>query len=140
MCTKCKKRNKKGRVGAVSDWDINELAVMGAGGLISKALVNPLSKAIWKNSKPKYTPLIIKAGLAFAMSMIEDKTAQTAAKGAAVATLLEAGDILLPKVFDPTGFYMPQDAATSGVGAVELVWQGEILEQGDTIAGAEDVL
>ena len=104
---KYSKKRKIGKAGGNIFDGINfeELAVMGGGGLAAKALVNPLSKAVLGDGKypklAKWFPLIVKTGLALGLNMIPDPMAKTAAKGAAVATLMELGDTFAPAVFKP---------------------------------------
>ena len=104
MARKFKKR-KIGKAGGniFDGWNFEELAIMGAGGLAAKALVNPLSKAMLSGGKyPKlerWFPLVVKGGLAVGLNLINDPMAKTAAKGAVVAMLMEAGETLAPAVF-----------------------------------------
>jgi ABC-type phosphate transport system substrate-binding protein len=114
MCG-CKiKATKMARVGKI-DIDFEELAIMGAAGLAAKAITNPLVKAIFKEKKTKWSPLIIKAGLAVGLHMVKDPTAQTAKKGVALAALFEAGDILYPKVFNPVHDSLVKKAKAAGI-------------------------
>ena len=111
MCTKCKNKNKqhRARVGATAtpfaNMDFTAIAEIAAGGLIVKALVNPLSKVLFDNGQypklVKWFPLILKGVSAAALSMIDHPTAQNMSKGALLATALEAGDLFMPKVFKP---------------------------------------
>jgi hypothetical protein len=108
MCGCQKNKSRMARVGKASkymDFDFEELATMAAGGLAAKALVNPLSKAVFANGKnpnlKKWFPLIVKGGLTVALNMVNDRRAKTAAKGAAVATMFEAVETFAPKVFAP---------------------------------------
>ena len=124
------KKHKRARVGAAKggsylDFDFEDIAVMAAGGLAVKALVNPLAKIVFGKSdkegkaRPKYSPILLKAGLTIGLNMINDPMAKTAAKGAAVAMLMEAADILMPKVFNPTRNEI-KGYDDDEVGAIEL--------------------
>ena len=123
MATRFKKR-KIGKAGGniFDGWNFEELAIMGAGGLAAKAVVNPLSKAVLSDGKyPKlarWFPLVVKGGLAVGLNMINDPMAKLAAKGAVVAMLMEAGDTFAPAVFKPQairGIYGWDDDVISAV-------------------------
>ena len=100
------RRRGRSRVSGVSNvFNIEELALIAAGALGSKMLVNPLGKAIFKgkaeSERPKYFPLILKAGLSFGLSKLNMREADSLAKGAALAALLEAAEIFAPTIFAP---------------------------------------
>ena len=127
-CTKCQsKANRMAAVGKVKrrkagakkrttrrrsrvsglggTFDIQELALIAAGALVSKMLVNPLGKAIFKekaeSKRPKYFPLMLKGGLAYGLTLLKMKEADQMAKGAALAMLLEGAEMFAPTIFKP---------------------------------------
>ena len=96
-------RRRRSRVSGVGDvFNIEELALIGAGALGSKLVVNPVLKAIFpKNDAPKYSPIIVKAALAFGLTQLKMKEADSMAKGAALAAILELAEVYAPSVFAP---------------------------------------
>jgi hypothetical protein len=96
-------RRRRSRVSGVGDvFNIEELALIGAGALGSKLLVNPVLKAIFpKNDAPKYSPIIVKGLLSFGLSQLKMKETDSMAKGAALAAVLELAEVYAPNVFAP---------------------------------------
>jgi hypothetical protein len=93
------------KVGNTQTWDFEDLAIMGAAGLAAKAVTNPVINAVYKafkmKEKPKYTPVLVKGALALGLHYVKDPMAQTAKKGVALAAIFEAGDLIMPKLFNP---------------------------------------
>jgi hypothetical protein len=96
-------RRRRSRVsGLGSDFNIEELALIAAGALGAKMLINPLGKAIFpKNDPPKYYPLLAKAALALGLTKVGMPQAKSLAKGVALSALLEAAETFMPKIFAP---------------------------------------
>jgi hypothetical protein len=104
--TKKRTMRRRSRVsGLGGTFDIEELALIAAGALGAKMLVNPLGKAIFRgkaeSERPKYFPLIAKGALAYGLTMLKMKQADQMAKGAALSALLEGAEMLAPTIFAP---------------------------------------
>ena len=104
--TKRRTTRRRSRVSGMGDvFNIEELALVAAGALAAKMLVNPLGKVIFKgkeeSERPKYFPLIMKVALAFGLTKLDMKEADDMAKGAALAAVLEGAEMFAPTIFKP---------------------------------------
>jgi hypothetical protein len=135
-------RRRRSRVSGVGDvFNIEELALIGAGALASKMLVNPLSNAIFtKSNPPKYFPIVAKAALSLGLSQLKMKETDSMAKGAALAAVIELAETYLPSVFKKNPIKADPNMAGYGdeLGDNVELNLDDVSGYGDTLAGYGD--
>lgn len=95
----------KNNMGAVGALDTQALGMIALGAIGSKAITNPLVKAIWKpggKTPPKYAAPILKLGMAYLLWRQNEEWADNVMTGVVAAAGLEMAEIGMPEIFNPT--------------------------------------